>query len=113
MSSGGDGSSGEGKRHTTDAAAAAVEVPVGEAQAPGISQYSAATESEVEGSSVEAGSSWPAMSMQQLQKLLVKLGLLRPPSTVSRQRWSRVSECNSALPRKLGMCLTFGKRPSR
>ena len=41
----------EGK--TTDLADAAVEVPVGEARPPGISQYSTATESEVD------GSSWP------------------------------------------------------
>ena len=53
------------------------------------------------------------MSMQQLQKLLVKLGLLGSPSTVSRQRESRVNECSSALPRKMGVYLNFGKRPSR
>ena len=47
------GSSGPGKRDTTDVADAAVEVPVGEARPLGISQYSTATESEVEGSSGE------------------------------------------------------------
>ena len=47
------------KGDTTDVADAAVEVQVGEARPPGISQFSAATESEVEGSSGEAGSSWP------------------------------------------------------
>ena len=43
---------------TTDAAATAVKVPVGEARPLGISQYSTATEPEVEGSSGETGSSW-------------------------------------------------------
>ena len=47
------------ERDTTDIADAAVEVPVGEARPPGISQHSTATESEDEGSSGEAGSSWP------------------------------------------------------
>ena len=59
VSSGGVGSSGPGKRDTTDVADAAIEVPVGEARTLGISQYSTATESEVEGSSGEAWSSRP------------------------------------------------------
>ena len=57
--SGEAGSSGPRERNTTDAAATAVEVPVGEARPLGIAQYSTATESEVEMSSGGAGSSWP------------------------------------------------------
>ena len=56
-SSGSDGSSGPGRRDTI--ADTAVEVLVGGAWPPRISLYSTATESEVEGSSGEAGSSWP------------------------------------------------------
>ena len=48
----------ERERHDEDAATA-VEVPIGEARPLGISQYSTATISEVEGSPSEAGSSWP------------------------------------------------------
>ena len=63
VSSGEVGSSGPGERaserDTTDAADTAFEVPVGEARPLGILQYSAATASEVGGSSGEAGSSWP------------------------------------------------------
>ena len=46
-------------RETTNAAAAAVEEPVGAARSLGIPLYSTATESEVGGSSGEAGSSGP------------------------------------------------------
>ena len=50
-------SSGPGERDTTDDAASPVDVLVGEARRLGMSQRSTAKESEVEGSSGEAGSS--------------------------------------------------------
>ena len=84
VSSGEGGSSGPGKRDTTDEAAAVVEVPVGEARPPGISQYSTATESEFEGSGPGQVTQL-ALTMHQLQKLLVKLGLPSLRRTLPRQ----------------------------
>ena len=84
VSSGEGGSSGPGKRDTTDEAAAVVEVPVGEARPPGISQYSTATESEFEGSGPGQVTQL-ALTMQLLQKLLVKLGLPSLRRTLPRQ----------------------------
>ena len=92
------------ERDTTNAAAAAVGKLVGEAWPLGIAQYSTATKSEVEESSGEAlGLLGPAqttrlaLTMQQLQKLSVKLGLLGSPSTVS-----RLQPCSQCLVVKPG-----------
>ena len=78
------GSLGPGASDTTNAAATAVEEPVGEARLLGIAQYR-------RGLLVKLGFLGPeqttrlAPTIQQLQKLLVKLGILGSPSTVPRQ----------------------------
>ena len=69
------------ERDTTDAAATTVEVPFGEARPPGISQHSTATESKFEGSSGEAGSSWPGAGNTARPDATVAkvVGEVRPP----------------------------------
>ena len=117
VSSGEDGSSGPGKRDTTDAAAAAVEVLVGEAR-PLLGSHSTVQRQNPKSKSLPVKLGHLALEQTtrlavSMQKLLVKLGLLGSPSTVSRQRQSRVNECNSALPSKLRMRFNIPRRPSR
>ena len=60
------------------------------------------------------GSSWTgADDTNCLVDVTVAKAVGEAPSTVSRQRWSRVDECNSALPSLLRIRLNLLKKASR
>ena len=108
------GSSGPGGRDTTDAAATAVKVLVGKARPLGISQYSTAPESEVEGSPGEAGSSWRGAddtTRPDDATVAEPVGEARPPGIAEHSvPGDRVQQ---RTPIKLRMRLNLPRRPSR